>query len=47
MQILEAFTKALLFFGSQATVLICVVLAIRWHAQRMNRLNAERADPPP
>jgi len=41
MQILAGFTKALMFFGTQATVLIGVILAIRWNARRKERL--ERA----
>lgn len=38
MQILAGFTKALMFFGAQATVLIGVILAIRWNARRKERL---------
>lgn len=38
MQILEGFAKALVFFGVQATVLIGVILAIRWNARRKDRL---------
>lgn len=37
MQILHAFAKALMFFGTQATVLIGVILAIRWNARRKER----------
>lgn len=42
MQILHAFTKALMFFGTQATVLIGVILAIRWNARR--KANVERKE---
>lgn len=38
MQILAGFTKALMFFGTQAAVLIGVILAIRWNARRKERL---------
>jgi hypothetical protein len=41
MQILQALAKALMFFGAQATVLISVILAVRWHARRKARLEHE------